>query len=643
MKRFLRIILAAAIIVTSIASVMGVAVFAEVTETDAVASIGTTYYESLDAAIDAAQEGDVIVLLKDMTATSKTIDGKKITIKSEGATKPVITAGTGKGAFWIKGESDVTFENIAFKNFESKNVIIYGTQDAPDSNTYKITVDNCEFEFSASGAIYGYNCKQAEIKVTNSSFTSLTGSSAHSVLMPSNAPAIATYIEFENNTLIGCGQEMNKSAAGTYMRKEDLEVGDETYDDTTAVAAGAVARIGDVASGKLNEVYFKDLALAAQLAEDGATIYILSDIQNFGGASYSVKTLKFVGLNQKFKIKPSSSAKSAFTILSGAGIVVENLSFEGYTSKNVIVFSVANGGGSYSITVKNTDMEFRASGAIYGYNCSDATINIENSSFTAGANGNGVLNFTKAGCYGACTLNLKDITLNDKCGVLGENAAETVVNETYTTDAMAKQNGIRIRVGATEGGKVGEVYFRAIDAATLKSLAAGAKVTVFCTCGAQQETLASELTCQTEITCSACNEKLTGLASHAYTEATCLAKSKCEWCQRETGEEGSHKYAAATCTVRSKCTVCGDEKGNLRVHKDKNADGKCDVCDLNINGDNSATTGSVNSNKNNTTTTAADDNKTEKKKGCGSTVTFAGLALVATLGSCAIFVEKKRG
>ena len=46
--------------------------------------------------------------------------------------------------------------------------------------------------------------------------------------------------------------------------------------------------------------------------------------------------------------------------------------------------------------------------------------------------------------------------------------------------------------------------------------------------------------------------------------------------------------------------------------------------------------------------TDGEDNKTEtpaddaEEKGCGGTVTVAGLALVAAIGSCAIFVEKKR-
>ena len=151
MKKIISIILTI-VMLSAVVMTIPFSAFA-VEAADAVASIGTDYYETLDAAIDAAQDGDVIVLLKDMTATAKDIVGKKITIKGEGTTKPVITAGSGKGAFWVRG--DVTFENIAFQGFAGKNVIIYGTQDAADTNNYKLTINNCEFEFSASGAIYG--------------------------------------------------------------------------------------------------------------------------------------------------------------------------------------------------------------------------------------------------------------------------------------------------------------------------------------------------------------------------------------------------------------------------------------------------------------------------------------------------------
>ena len=152
MKKFLRIALAVALIVMSLTSVMGTVVAAdELTADTAVAAIGTTYYATLDEAIDAAQDGDVISLLKDTTANVKTIAGKKITIKGEGTTKPVIAAGSAKYAFWLKDATELTLENIAFKEFASKNVMIYGTQGAADDNVYKLTIDNCEFEFSASG------------------------------------------------------------------------------------------------------------------------------------------------------------------------------------------------------------------------------------------------------------------------------------------------------------------------------------------------------------------------------------------------------------------------------------------------------------------------------------------------------------
>ena len=235
MKKIISIILTI-VMLSAVVMTIPFGAFAE-EATGPVARIGTTDYDTLDDAIDHAQVGDVIVLLKDMTATSKTIDGKKITIKGEGTTKPIITASTTAKsyAFWLKGGAEVKFENIAFKGFSGKNVIIYGTKDAADTNTYKLTIDNCEFEFSASGAIYGYNCKQAEIKVTNSTFKSLDTDTKRSALMPSNAPAIATYTKFENVTLYVCGQYINTGAQGVIKDLAELTPSNlKKYDEAEA-------------------------------------------------------------------------------------------------------------------------------------------------------------------------------------------------------------------------------------------------------------------------------------------------------------------------------------------------------------------------------------------------------------------------
>jgi hypothetical protein len=324
----------------------------------------------------------------------------------------------------------------------------------------------------------------------------------------------------------------------------------------------------------------------------------------------------------------------------GAGINLENLIFADYTGKNLIIFSQYGGeyGYTYNINLKNVEVNFRASGAFYGYCCDDGVINVENCVFNADVAGNCILNFTNSMSYLEATLNLKDTVLNELCGITNTAAQYATVNEEYSSDAAAIAAKIKIRLGATEGGKVGEVYFRSIDAATLKALPAGTKITVFCkACGETQEV--ASLTCQTEVTCT-CGVKINRLADHAYTEATCQTKSKCEWCNTELGTLASHHYSAATCSEKSKCTVCGEETGNLLRHKDRNADGICDSCNFNINGDTSTTTGSNNSGNNVTTTAPA--NNAEEKKGCGGTVTVAGLALVAALGSCAIFVEKKR-
>ena len=115
MKKFLRIILAASIIIMSLASVMGTAVSAEVSATDAVASIGTEYFASLRDAVIAAEDGDTIIVHKDATITTTEISSKSVTIQGEGTTKPVITGSS--PAFKLLDSASLTLENLSFTGY----------------------------------------------------------------------------------------------------------------------------------------------------------------------------------------------------------------------------------------------------------------------------------------------------------------------------------------------------------------------------------------------------------------------------------------------------------------------------------------------------------------------------------------------
>jgi len=350
--------------------------------------------------------------------------------------------------------------------------------------------------------------------------------------------------------------------------------------------------------------------------------------------------------------------------LNSANITLENLNFAGYSGKNLILFGQDNEAtDKYIITLKNVDVGFNASGAIYGYQVADVNLVIDSCSFVAEADGKAILNFTNATCYEKATMTLTDTKLNANCAVLSTTGAAdaTKVTESFTSDAKAIAANVRVRIGAAEGGKVGEVYFRVVDADTLKNLASGTKITVLCSCGAKTET--ASVNCSSKVKCSSCGKEHSNLAVHSYSEATCTKKATCSGCGAETGDLLAHKFSTATCTKKATCSVCNEETGDLAAHKfsaatcqkkatcykcgieegdlgehrDGDTNGKCDLCEADLSGE---TTASAETNGSNVTDKP--DTSDKDKKGCNGTVAGVGLALIAAVGTCAVFVEKKR-
>ena len=659
MKKILGIILAVFIITTLLAGAMGSVISAEeITSDNAVASIGTQYFSSLNDAIKAANDGDTILVHKDTTISTTNLTSKSLTIRGEGATKPVITGSS--LAFKLFASSNITLENLSFVGFIY--LIHYGTSSASD-DSYRITLDNVDVSFAAAGAVYGYSAKKLELIVSNSSFTS--AKTGQAVLRATIAPSEACYVKFENNTYNNGCVEVNQNSEGVILPYEDETESNMIFGDAEALGKGAVARVGELAAGNMGEVYHKDLAEAVNVAKDGDTIYILSGISGFSGVTYSNKTLIFVGVN-KSTIKPGNT-NYAFTLKDGAGIVIENLKFSGYDGKNLILFAKDDATAcSYDITLKQTEVSFSASGAIYGYTCKEAIVMIEDCKFNAGVAGNCLLNFTNATCYEASTLTLKDVALNENCGVVNTNAAKTTVNEMFTSDAKALAAGMRVRAGETEGGKVGVVYYRMIDEQSLKGFTSGTKFTVFCECGAKNDVTSincatsvtctgcgavnadlaeheyTQATCQNKATCMNCGVQKGDLANHNYSEATCQKKATCTWCQAEIGELATHDYTKATCTEKAKCKICGVETGELVAHADSNSDGKCDSCNVVLNVNDTANTTPADPQNTNPTDDGFKNDTTGEEKGCGGMVSATALALIAVVSSCAIITEKKR-
>jgi len=125
--------------------------------TNYVAAIGTTYYETLAAALADVQEGETVKLLSDVKlsagisvskAFSYTIDGNGYSIS------PATDASLGYSAIYLTGGADatITIENITFKDFVKTN---YGgpllrLESSKQFVLNNVTFDNCDASASAN-------------------------------------------------------------------------------------------------------------------------------------------------------------------------------------------------------------------------------------------------------------------------------------------------------------------------------------------------------------------------------------------------------------------------------------------------------------------------------------------------------------
>ena len=203
-----------------------------------------------------------------------------------------------------------------------------------------------------------------------------------------------------------------------------------------------------------------------------------------------------------------------------------------------------------------------------------------------------------------------------------------------------------------------------------------------------------EATGYTKYTCTKCQKSYTERVpalGHDYSNTTTVAPTceaaghttytctKCQSSYTEIAPALGHDYSNATCINKSTCTVCKAERGDLAYHCDIDLNGKCDVCDdvlyeEVINAIQSkdeelkakleelekklaALEGGTTLEENTTlevSTTlegsaALGGNAALEgsaalgaMSGCSGTVSAVGIALVASLGACAVYVEKKR-
>ena len=161
---------------------------------------------------------------------------------------------------------------------------------------------------------------------------------------------------------------------------------------------------------------------------------------------------------------------------------------------------------------------------------------------------------------------------------------------------------------------------------------------------AAHEAEADDNNCATATKCKHCNYIFVPAKSHtpAADDGDCTTAIMCTDCGRVVAAANSHTPETddGDCTTESKCAVCGCVVVEAKEHVLDKTGAFCQACGMTFDTE-PVDTEPVTTKSAVTTTPAATD-LTVEIIGCKGTLGTASLALIASLGACAIFVEKKK-
>lgn len=316
------------------------------TVSQAVAQVGTKAFASLQAAIDAAQDGETVTLLTDVEQNSQLTIGKSITLDLNGKT--------------IKNTQDIWGDNavaiLSITNGAKVTITGNGTMDAKENDCYTINVKKGDLTIE-NGTFYGnvsvVQVQEGTLSVKGGIFDlhqKWEGSSKYLFNCIDDAYAGGSAnVAISGGTFVGFDPSASPEGEGTsYLAPgyAPTDNGDGTY----GVVAG-VAQIGTKA--------YATLAGAVAAAQDGDTITLLSDCS---GDGISIKddtfpnglTIDFAGHSYTVGGKlvgSSGTASNGFHLLKGNTIVMRNGSI--YGDASVAGDDTTQWSGSPAIMIQN--------------------------------------------------------------------------------------------------------------------------------------------------------------------------------------------------------------------------------------------------------------------------------------------------
>ena len=361
----------------------------------AVAEVNGTSYPSLQAAIDAAQDGDTVTLLSDIEQNSQLAIGKSITLDLNGKT--------------IKNTVDIWSDNanaiLSITNGAKVTITGNGTIDAKENDCYTINVVKGDLTIE-NGTFYGnvsvVQVEEGALSVKGGTFDlhqKWEGSSKYLFNCIDSAYANGSAnVAISGGTFVGFdpnvspeqkvdGKAPSFAAPGVGITKNE--------DGSFTAAAGMTAQILDKDSNSVKA--YATLQAAINAAEDGQTVTLLTDVADCGSIAIS-KNITLEGNGHT--ISGNSSISVNMPGNATADVTIHNVNFKDIANSNKLsAFYFSQVKGKLTITDCTFDsIEYEA---IQITPMEGAEINISNNMFKAKADGTQVRHIHIEMAYGS--------------------------------------------------------------------------------------------------------------------------------------------------------------------------------------------------------------------------------------------------
>ena len=328
-----------------------------VTLSASVAKIGNKYYQTLKAALEAAQAGNTIELLADINPTEVILLEKSLTINGNGHK---VTSSATRVFRVTTSNTEVTLNDV---NMVSRTVMTYpndirGISVDAGLNNVKLSLNNCSVDFTdASACDWAYavnvsgNGTGHTVTVNGGTYEGANVINVHganNTVTVKDAVITSTYpnndqyygaciwvLQNQGSSVEATGNTFNGSNAVAFYLGTGTALTESNNTDNTTIC---VAKIGNV--------YYTSLADAFAAAQDGETITVLHNI----ALAESITNTKNVTLDLNGKtIAGTDNATASFGLFTNRGELT-------ITGNGTITLTATNNRGwnAYSSVISNT-------------------------------------------------------------------------------------------------------------------------------------------------------------------------------------------------------------------------------------------------------------------------------------------------